>query len=170
MHLLTHINVPKLNSIYQSCCIECIIYIHKWSFILILNYILCFKEMHCLNRIKCYGWIDSVTFLHHPDSWFPLMLMMMLMECMQAQRGTHHEKEVDHMRGTVMVCALPESRCGLLTYHCDQNQRWMSMLPYLKNWQASERFFSLTWLIIRGVLVLLGDKDLHTAGVFTVVW
>lgn len=59
--------VPKLNSIhmdiaYQSCCTECIIYIHKLNFILIVNYTLCFKEMHCVNRINCCDWIDGVTF------------------------------------------------------------------------------------------------------------
>lgn len=74
-HTSTHrdkcTTVPKLNSIYQSCCIECIIYIHKWSFILILNYILCFMEMHCVKRIKCCGWINKVTFLYHPGSLFP---------------------------------------------------------------------------------------------------
>lgn len=71
--------VPKLNSIYQSCCIECIIYIHKWSFILILNYILCFKEMHCVKRIKCYGWTYEVTFLYHPGSSFPPNTAMMML-------------------------------------------------------------------------------------------
>lgn len=31
-------------------------------------YILCFKQMHCVKRIKCCGWTDEVTFLYHPDS------------------------------------------------------------------------------------------------------
>lgn len=64
---LTHIYVPLYQSLivyiaYQSCCIECIIYIHKLSFILIVNYILCSKEMHCVNRINCCGQTDDVTF------------------------------------------------------------------------------------------------------------
>lgn len=34
--------------------------------------------MHCVNRIKCCGWIDDVTFLYHAGSLLPLMLMMMM--------------------------------------------------------------------------------------------
>lgn len=34
--------------------------------------------MHCVNRIKCCGWIDDVTFLYQPGSLFPLMLMMLM--------------------------------------------------------------------------------------------
>lgn len=67
-HTLTYTNVPLYQSLiayraYQSCCIECIIYIHKSSFILKINYILRFNEMHCVNRINCCGLIDNVTFL-----------------------------------------------------------------------------------------------------------
>lgn len=31
--------------------------------------------MHCVNKIKCRGWIDYVTFLYHPVLLFPLMLI-----------------------------------------------------------------------------------------------
>lgn len=34
--------------------------------------------MHCVNRIKCCGWIDDVTFLYQPGSLSPLMLMMLM--------------------------------------------------------------------------------------------
>lgn len=45
-------------------------------------YILCFKQMHCVKRIKCCGWTDEVTFLYHPDSLFPLNSMMVMMMIM----------------------------------------------------------------------------------------
>lgn len=74
-HTHTYINVPLYQSLIvyiRAAVLNAYIYIHKWSFILILilNYILCFKEMHCVNRIKCCGWIDKVTFLYHLGSLF----------------------------------------------------------------------------------------------------
>lgn len=52
--------------------------------------------MHCVNRIKCCGWIEDVTFLYDPGSLFPLMWTMMLM------RGEIHTPEYNKVHYTSM--------------------------------------------------------------------
>lgn len=87
--------VPKLNSIYiniayRSCCTDCIIYIHKLNFILIVNYTLCFKEMHCVNRInccdwnwRCHIWLNAHVKkkMHTPPNWAHMNILFVFTIC-----------------------------------------------------------------------------------------
>ena len=59
--------------------------------------------MHCVNRIKCCGWIDDVTFLYYPGSLFPLMWMMPNVSGCRLSKKIHKPgNEVHHM----WICSL----------------------------------------------------------------
>lgn len=53
--------------------------------------------MHCVNRIKCCGWIDDVTFLYHPGSLFPAMLTMMMLMQVDAGVARYIRQEIKYI-------------------------------------------------------------------------